>query len=193
MKTEVLRMNRRTGLIDLFKELGFKVGVEVGTDRGGYARDICKRFLELKLYTIDPWLPYNEGNEIKTQSDMNLFEREARNILANYNCEILKMTSMDAVERFEPESIDFVFIDGNHKYPFVLEDIEEWSKKVKPGGIICGHDYIENPERKYGVIKAVNEYCEENNIETLYILHTPPHVPKRKKGNFVDCWMFYKK
>lgn len=183
MKTEVLRISRKVGLIDLFKEKGFKVGVEVGTDRGGYAKDICSRYPELKLYTIDPWLPYNEGKEEKNEMNMIEFEYEARRLLAPYNCEIIKKTSMEAVEDFKDESIDFVFIDGNHEYPFVLEDIEEWTKKVKKGGIVCGHDYVKDDAKKYGVIEAVNQYVEENNIETLYIL---------KKGTFVPCWMFYK-
>lgn len=183
MNTQILKISRKVGLIDLFKEKRFKVGVEIGTDWGGYARDICNRYPELKLYTIDPWIPYNEGNEAKNAINMIEFEYEARRLLAPYNCEILKMTSMEAVKKFEDESIDFVFIDGNHEYEYVYEDIIEWTKKVKKGGIVCGHDYKEDPSRKYGVIKAVNQYVEENNINPLYIL---------RKGSFVPCWMFYK-
>lgn len=183
MNTIILKISRKVGLIDLFKEKGFKVGVEVGTDRGGYARDICSRYPELKLYTIDPWLPYNEGDEVKTKEDMRLFEWEARNRLAPYNCKIIKKTSMEAVKDFKPNSIDFVFIDGSHEYEYVYEDIVEWTKIVRTGGIVCGHDYVENENRKYGVIEAVNQYVEENKIDPLYIL---------MKGDFVPCFLFYK-
>ena len=182
MNTKVLKISRKVVLIDKFKELGFKVGVEIGTDRGDYARDICSRYPEVKLFTIDPYLPYNEGKEVKTEKDMQAFYEEAKAKLAPYDCEIIYKTSMEAVNQFEPESIDFVFIDGNHQYEYVYEDITEWTKRVRKGGIVCGHDYIEDPSRKYGVIKAVNQYIEENNVD-LYVL---------RKGTFVDCWMFYK-
>lgn len=185
MQTKILKISRKVGLVDMFKELGFKVGVEVGTDRGGYARDICSRYPELKLYTMDPYQPYNEGSEVKDINKMIEIESEARETLLKYpNCVFLAgTTSMQTVKRFQDDSIDFVFIDGNHEYEHVYEDIVEWTKKVKPGGIVAGHDYVENESRKYGVIEAVNKYVEENNIDPLYIL---------RKGSFVDCWMFIK-
>lgn len=180
-----LNITRKVGLIDKFKELGFKNGVEIGTDRGGYARDICERFPEVALITIDPWLAYTEGTDVKEQAEVDALYEEAEKTLAPYkNCKILRMTSAEAVEYFEPNSIDFVFIDGNHEYTYVMEDIINWTKIVKPGGIVCGHDYVSDPVRKYGVIEAVNDYVKENNIDPLYVL---------KKGSFVPCWLFYKK
>ena len=91
--------------------------------------------------------------------------------------------SADTIVEFEDGSFDFVFIDGNHEYSHVLEDITEWTKKVKPGGIVCGHDYKEDKVNNYGVIEAVNEYVHDNHIAPWFIL--------RKKG-LVDCWMFIK-
>lgn len=183
MKTQILNISRRVGLIDMFKERGYKIGVEVGTDRGGYAKNICER-MDVELYTIDPWLPYNEGTEVKDEAKMIEIEKEAREVLSPYpNCTIIHDTSMNAVKVFRPDSIDFVFIDGNHEYEYVLEDIREWFKIVRPGGIIAGHDYKEAEDKKYGVIKAVTQFVEENNIETLYIL---------KRGSFVPCWMIIK-
>lgn len=184
MNIQYLNISRRTGLLDLFNEKGFSVGVEVGTDRGGYARNILDRMPGVELYTIDPWIPYNEGDEVKDKEKMVEIENDARRRLSNYlNCTIVKDTSINVASVFDDESVDFVFIDGDHEYKGVKEDIEAWTPKVKKGGIICGHDYKKDDFRKYGVIEAVNEYCEKNNIETLYIL---------KKGGFVPCWMFYK-
>jgi len=178
-----LNISRHVGLIDLFKEKGFKIGVEVGTDMGGYAKAICKRATEIELYTIDPWKAFKSGLEDYSQFEMGEREKIARDLLAPYPlCTIIKNTSMEAIKAFRPNQIDFVFIDGNHEYEAVKEDIEEWTKVVKPGGIVCGHDYVKDDSRKYGVIEAVNEYAEKNNIE-LSVL---------KKGTFVDCWLFYK-
>lgn len=184
MNTKILNITRRVGLIDMFKQKGFKVGVEVGTDEGGYAKDICTRFPEVILYTIDPWLPYNEGNEVKDAEKIEqIYQKAVQNLQPFTKCQIIRKTSMEAIKIFYPNTIDFVFIDGNHEYPFVYQDIVEWTKIVKPGGIVAGHDYKEDPNRKYGVIEAVNKYVEENNIDPLYIL---------RKGTYVDCWMFIK-
>lgn len=184
MKIKVLPITRRVGLIDLFKEKGFKIGVEIGTDRGGYAKDICERFPQIKLYTIDPWLPYNEGDEVKDRKAMQEIEAEARETLSQYpNCRIIHDSSMQAINNFQDESIDFVFIDGDHTYYAVLDDIAEWTKKVKKGGIVAGHDYVKDDFRQYGVIEAVNGYCEKSDID-LFI---------GKKGTFVPFWFFYKK
>ena len=54
--------------------------------------------------------------------------------------EFLRMTSSDAVSRFVDESVDFVYIDGNHEYKFVLNDIMLWYPKVKNGGYLTGDD-----------------------------------------------------
>lgn len=66
----------------------------------------------------------------------------------------LKMTSLEAVKLFEDNSLDFVFIDACHEYDNVKADIMAWLPKVKPGGILAGHDYVETWS---GVIRAVNE------------------------------------
>ena len=50
------------------------------------------------------------------------------------------MTSAEAVNRFQDESCDFIYIDGNHEYSIVEEDIRIWYPKVKIGGYLCGDD-----------------------------------------------------
>lgn len=184
MKVEELDISRRVGILDMFKTLCFKTGVEVGTDRAGYSKDILDRVPDVTLYTIDPYQPYKEGNEVKDAQKMIEIENEARTVLSNYpNAKLIIDTSMNAVKGFKPNSIDFVFIDGNHTFSYVYEDIVEWTKRVKPGGIVYGHDYKKDDERGYGVIEAVNKYAEEMGISNLFIL---------KRGTFVPCWMFIK-
>ncbi len=178
-----LNISRRVGLIEMFKDFEYKNGVEVGTDRGQYARDICSRMPFVKLYTIDPYFPFIEGDEVKDEQEMEKRYQHALKLLEPYpNCELVRTTSMIAVKSFEDNSLDFVFIDGNHLYEFVKEDIEEWSKKVRKGGIVAGHDYVESKERRYGIVQAVNEYAEKNGIEITLL----------KKGGFVTCWLFIK-
>jgi predicted O-methyltransferase YrrM len=180
-----LNISRRVGLLDLFNEKGFKTGVEVGTDQGEYAEDIILRMPEVKLTTIDPWTPFTEGDEVLDAEKIEERYRTAETRLSPYpNCTILRMTSMEAVRLFPDNFFDFVFIDGNHTFDHVYEDIFEWTKKVKPGGVVAGHDYVRDVERDYGVIEAVNDYVNNFSIDPLFIL---------KRGSFVPCWMFYKK
>ena len=64
------------------------------------------------------------------------------------------ISSEEASNLFSMNSLDFIFIDGDHTYQGVKRDIEIWYPKLKPGKIICGHDYRDN---KSEVWKAVDE------------------------------------
>ncbi|KKW09897.1 MAG: hypothetical protein UY48_C0051G0014 [Candidatus Gottesmanbacteria bacterium GW2011_GWB1_49_7] len=184
----VLRhFGRKHGILKMFNDLDFKVGVEVGTERGIYAHRICEKCPNLKLYCVDPWLAYSEAGLVYTQEDFDSRYEEARARLKDFNCEIIKEKSMDALSKFEDDSLDFAFIDGDHHYEHVLEDIRGWYKKVKPGRVLYGHDFVERDD--FGVVKAVRGFVKENNIPPLFICH----VPFKSNGvGFVDCWMLLK-
>ena len=67
------------------------------------------------------------------------------------------------------QSLDFVYLDSDHKYQSVKSEIEAWYPKVKVGGILAGHDYIERSHiEEFGVIQAVTEFIEQENLT----LHT---------------------
>ena len=89
---------------------------------------------------------------------------------------------MDAVNRFEDNSLDFVYIDANHTEPFVTQDITEWSKKVRPGGVVSGHDYYSGSKdnrgtRFFDVIKATHKYTKDNNIKPWFVLGLGERLP----------------
>jgi predicted O-methyltransferase YrrM len=91
---------------------------------------------------------------------------------------------MEAVKHFAPETLDFVYIDANHDYSHVLEDIEAWAKIVKPGGIVSGHDY---GHYKYwfmtlGSRRAIDTYVKNHGIKMLFL-------PNR---NYQTSWFFVK-
>jgi hypothetical protein len=128
----------------LLRKLGMNVGVEIGVQKGRYSRVLCMKNPNLKLYCVDPWTAYPEYVEQNTPEEQPLldeFLQCAKERLAPYNVEFVQKYSMDAVNDFEDESLDFVFIDGNHTFEYVVEDIAQWEKKVKVGGIVAGHDY----------------------------------------------------
>jgi hypothetical protein len=59
------------------------------------------------------------------------------------NVDKVKMKSKCAVDKFENESLDLVYIDGDHRFECVMIDILLWLPKIKIGGYICGHDYTD--------------------------------------------------
>ena len=75
---------------------------------------------------------------------------------------------MEAVREIPDKSLDFVYIDAMHEFdPFTL-DLICWSDKVRPGGIVAGHDY--SPESWCnGVMLAVKTYTRAHNIDKWYI------------------------
>jgi len=146
-------LKNRIELAKYFNELGFKTGAEIGVFDGRYSEILCQNIPELKLLCVDIW------------RQNRIFEL-AKKKLAPYNTILIKKSSMDAVKEVHNESLDFVFIDANHRYGPVKEDIREWTKKVRKGGIVAGHDYyIFRYSGNRGVIGAVDEYVKENGYK----------------------------
>jgi len=167
----------RVDLAKYFGELGFKVGAEIGVCKGKMSRVFCWYVPELKLYSIDPWIsdpndPYDYANDHENNY------AHALKILKPFNVTILRKESMDALSNIEDESLDFVYIDGNHSFDYVVEDIIRWTKKVRKGGIISGHDYYRLED--VDVVLAVDAYTTAHHIEG-YITEEKPH-----------SWWFYK-
>ena len=126
----------RNDLAKFFAEQGYKVGVEIGVDVGDYTKVLCGE--GLKVYAVDPWENYDEYK--RPGKYVSYYDKAVKN-LEGLNCEIIKKYSMDAVKDFEDESLDFVYIDGNHTLPYATQDIFFWSRKVRKGGVVSGHDY----------------------------------------------------
>ena len=121
-----LNSERMKELPKLFRKLGFKVGAEIGVATGRYSKVLCMWIPDLKLYCVDPWIPYDgyvESNYIAGEETLNVLYKKAKERLVPYNCEFLKAFSMDAVKKIEDESLDFVFIDGNHSFGIVKKPL----------------------------------------------------------------------
>lgn len=174
----------REDLPRLFHELGFKVGAEIGVDRGIYAQVLCENNPGVQLFCIDPWKLYKEYADFNNQNVLNVNYHNTKKRLAPYNALVLKASSMGIVNSFADNSLDFVYIDANHAYKYVLQDCREWSKKVRPGGIVSGHDYTTRRHKNVGldVKKAVDQFMQENNIK--------PFFQYTAKGN--STWFFVK-
>lgn len=65
--------------------------------------------------------------------------------------------SDDGLRALADESLDWVYIDGNHLYEYVAQDLRLSLAKVKPGGLVTGDDYAEGGWWEGGVKRAVDE------------------------------------
>ena len=166
-------------LLKYFGELGFKVGAEIGVSKGYFAEKMFQSIPDLKLYCVDAWKSYKGVRRwMPNQARADSYYKIARETLAPYNAEIIRAMSMDAVRQFEDNSLDFVFIDACHGFDYVMEDLINWSKKVKPGGIVSGDDYYHF--KKAGVVEAVDVYTKMNHITPSFTDPLPHKIIDRK-------------
>lgn len=153
----------RVALAELFAELKYKKGVEVGVCQGLFSEVLCQKNPGLQLSCVDPWTPYRlrrkEEQEANYQTTLQRMQQ--------YGATVIRKTSMDAVGDFADNSLDFVYIDGLHDFESVMLDIICWSHKVRPGGIVSGHDYCWGYQA--GVVPAVDAYVRGKGILNWYL------------------------
>lgn len=151
------------------------IGAEIGVYKGSFSYTILTAANPSKLYLVDPWKidlfePLGETQESLDKMHNIVVKR----FKDNPEIEILRETSVDAAPRFADNYFDWVYIDGDHTYEGVLQDILTWFPKVKEGGWICGDDYniSKSGEYKDGVILAVhaalNQLGSKIRIERLF-------------------------
>lgn len=180
----------RRDLPGLFKDLGFKKGVEIGVSWGENIVDYCEAGLE--IYGIDPWQDsrdntYRKIVSIKGGRTIDEVYEIAKGRTKDYsNCHLIKKLSMDALDDFPDRSLDFVYIDGNHGFGYVAMDLEQWSRKVRKGGIIAGHDYYstEGVRIVRHVGDAVDAFVKSFNFENFWVLGTKENFKDRDLSYF---------
>jgi hypothetical protein len=122
------------------------VGMEIGCDRGGMSNAIVEIMKPSIFYMVDPWDEVdNRRNGLRNSKAMRERYEEAMeqpNIKDNPVVKVLKMKSVEAFEHIPDESLDWVFIDGDHTYFGTRDDLEGVLPKMKPDGIIFGDDYV---------------------------------------------------
>ncbi len=178
---------KRNNMAGMFNELGYKTGAEIGVYKGEYSEILCRENPGLKLYCVDPWKVYEGGEHepfSQDQKALDGFYGEAVKRLAPYNCKIVRKTSMEAAKDFEPGSLDFVYIDANHTFDSVVEDLDVWAKIVREGGIVSGHDYghFKHRDRNLETKRAINEHVKKYNISMLFLVNR----------NYQTSWFFVK-
>jgi hypothetical protein len=141
----------------------YKRGIEIGVSYGSHSEYILSHCPRLEqLFGVDPYEFYLVWSGIHNQSDMDDMYTIALNDLSlDKRFNLIRKTSDDCFRYFQithyfDDGVDFVFIDGDHSFEQVSKDIRNYSRLIKPGGLLCGHDYNNMP----GVAPAVDEFAK---------------------------------
>lgn len=149
------------------------IGVEIGVFKGQFADEMLSIVNPSKLFLIDPWVGHIHSGD----KDGKVFEfiENGDNyfsdvLLPKYKydtrVELIKNTS-GILKGFEDKFFDWAYVDGNHSFLGVTHDLEILKSKVKPNGVIMGHDY--KIPRYFSVVKAVNNFCRKYNLKIEYL------------------------
>lgn len=145
-------------MINMMKEV---IYVEVGVDHGDNIKKLVKRCKNIKkVYGVDHWGEYadDKGNIYCKPHRYRQTLEHLKDEIASGKVEIIKGKSVDVAKKF-PKRYDMIFIDGEHTYKAVLEDLESWFPHINNrGGCISGHDY-----HIKGVAEAVKRFCKKYN------------------------------
>lgn len=150
----------------LIRSHGFKIGVELGVAFGGHSEAILKNTDVKKLYGVDPYRNLTDYQDPLNlpQKDFDSMYRFVQKRMRPFGTRYkhIRRLSYEALP-FVPCNLDFIYIDANHSYEGVTEDIRTWFSKISDGGIISGHDY--GHPNFQGVKKAIDEYFNRFSLK----------------------------
>ena len=120
--------------------------MEIGVHTGRFAKTILGRWNGRALWLVDPWRHEVDYLDSWNASDKVMEHRLkiARSRLAPFSNRTiwLRDRSEHAAPRFADNSLDFIYLDANHSYKHVRQDLILWFPKLKSGGVFAGHDYF---------------------------------------------------
>jgi hypothetical protein len=151
-------------------------GVEVGVLRGDFARHIMSIWEGEMMYLIDAWAEqdqetYVDINNVNPQLQRSNLDMAIAAMKPYENrTKFIASYSTDAASIFSSDFFDWVYLDADHSFSAVRADLTAWYPKVKPGGILAGHDYI--PDGRYnagefGVAMAVLDFAQRHSLQVI--------------------------
>jgi FkbM family methyltransferase len=144
----------------------FGCGVEIGVQRAFFSAQLLEWWHGAHLISIDPWLEDDTeqyvdiANVAQERQDDIYLQATKRLAPFGQRSTVWRLTSADASARIPRHTLDFAYIDARHDRESVLEDLDAWYDKIRPGGIIAGHDYLDGTTSAgvFGVKSAVDEF-----------------------------------
>jgi predicted O-methyltransferase YrrM len=177
-------MNRHDLVKSIVEKLENGIIVEIGTHVGNFADHILQHSNQSVLYCIDPYICYDKYDDaINNITGDDLYNSTRQRLTSKYGDRVrfIRTFSDDALSDI-PDEIDFLYIDGNHRYDYVYQDLKNYYSRVKDGCCIVGDDAVDKDDTQrnengdvlitwspgcyghYGVIKAFREFCSKKSI-----------------------------
>lgn len=141
--------------------------VEVGTWRGKSLAYLLSQLSErgkaVKVWGVDHYEGSPEACNLQQMARLHDIYAECQKNLEpiGYPFKLIREKSVGAAEQFADGSLDGIFIDGGHQYEDIVADLRAWMPKLKPGGILAGHDL-----QMAGVKRALDEVLPDK-VEPL--------------------------
>jgi hypothetical protein len=148
------------------------VGAEIGVFRGEFTREILSVARPRELHLIDGWWDlhgdtfpftwgaYAEWGRLSTREAHAEVERIVAGADPAVSCEIHVGDDLEILGAFAESYFDWVYLDTSHQYGQTLAELELLDSRVKPGGLIAGHDWIEDAaDVNHGAYRAIREFC----------------------------------
>ena len=158
---------------------------EVGVARGKFAKRIKRRARPSRLVLVDAWANQDENAYPDDTNNVDDPVQDARYKAVRRHfrwrhplsrVEVVRAFADDAARRFAGATFDIAYIDANHEYAAVLEDLHAWDATLKPGGLLMGHDFAHHAGAKTGVVAAVRTFLAHRPDRHLFAI-TCEHFP----------------
>lgn len=190
-------LTRREDLLKFMPRGG--VGAEIGVAQGDFSAAIMAAAEPSALHLIDPWSHLEAGSDLLGSAELlagqgkdgtgaapeavpensdghATYSKVVERFAAEPRVHVHRQYSYRIASQFPAGHFDFVYLDGNHTYEFVLRDLEDFAAKLKPGGLLFGHDYFEDAfarKENYGVIDAVSAFVKRSDFRFLMLTWEP--------------------
>jgi Methyltransferase domain len=176
LRTGGRRRAQRVSVVSRFPRDG--VGAEIGVWKGDFSSYLLRIARPARLHLIDPWHfnfdPDDErGRRAQSQENMDAMHDHVRRRFARQIARgrvVLHRARSDEVAP-ELESLDWVYLDGNHTYEGVRDDLEAYFALLRPGGVLAGDDYGMPGWWGDGVREAVDEFVAGNGCAVTITGH----------------------
>jgi len=152
--------------------------VEVGVAFGGYAKFFIDGWKGKKIWLVDPY--EEQSLEVYRERDKKPYDSWHNQVKAmedsDSRVKLIRKYSVDASMDFSNDQLDFVYIDGNHEYSHVINDLDSWYPKLKSGGVFAGHDYNNNtdPPHYCEVERALTDWRRANDVLNFSVFDKSP-------------------